>query len=152
MYGSGKTSTTTARTSRVDRRSCARPEGDHRPRSLDRRAESPALRALHAGRMAIETTLPAWATWCANPALQPWTVGIEEEVMLLEPDGSPAWRSEDVLRELPDELAEHTRGETRGLALELATNPHATVAEATAELRHMRAGLAETVRRLGLRA
>lgn len=72
--------------------------------------------------------------------------------MLLEVDGSPAWRSEDVLRVMPDELSEHARGETHGLALELATNPHATVADATAELRTMRAGLAATVRSLGLRA
>ena len=86
------------------------------------------------------------------PTPLPWTVGLEEEVMLLEPDGSPAWRSEDVLRALPEELAEHTRGETHGLALELATNPHATVAAAANELRGMRAGLAETVRALGLRA
>ena len=96
--------------------------------------------------------LPAWANWNVDPALEPWTVGLEEEVMLLEPDGSPAWRSEDVLRELPEALAEHTRGETHGLALELATNPHATVAAAATELRGMRAGLAETVRALGLRA
>ncbi len=50
--------------------------------------------------------------------------------MLLEPDGSPAWRSEDVLRVLPEALAEHTRGETHGLALELATDPHETVGDA----------------------
>ena len=91
-----------------------------------------------------------WANWNADSA--PWTVGLEEEVMLLEPDGSPAWRSEDVLRKLPEELAEHTRGETHGLALELATNPHTTVAAAANELRGMRAGLADTVRALGLRA
>lgn len=92
----------------------------------------------------------AWANWKTTAA--PWTVGVEEEVMLLEVDGSPAWRSEDVLRVMPDELSEHARGETHGLALELATNPHATVADATAELRTMRAGLAATVRSLGLRA
>src|SRR3954467_5669150 len=68
---------------------------------------------------------PAWANWCTDPALEPWTVGVEEEIMLLEPDGSPAWRSEDVLRELPDAHRGHTRGETHGLALELATDPHA---------------------------
>lgn len=90
----------------------------------------------------------AWANWKTTAA--PWTVGVEEEVMLLEPDGSPAWRSEDVLRVMPDELSEHARGETHGLALELATSPHATVADATAELRAMRAGLAATVRSLGL--
>ena len=72
--------------------------------------------------------------------------------MLLEPDGAPAWRSEDVLSELPPELAEHTRGETHGLALELATNPHATVAGAADELRALRAGLADAVGGLGLRA
>ncbi len=102
--------------------------------------------------LASMANLPAWAKWNVDPALAPWTVGLEEEVMLLEPDGSPAWRSEDVLRELPPELAEHTRGETHGLALELATNPHETVAAAANELRGMRAGLAETVRALGLRA
>lgn len=91
-----------------------------------------------------------WAIWQSNG--QPWTIGVEEEVMLLDPDGSPAWRSEDVLRELPEDLAEHARGETHGLALELATTPHATVADAMTELRAMRAGLAETVRPLGLRA
>src|SRR3954470_9335671 len=100
----------------------------------------------------MEPTVPAWAKWCADPALEPWTVGIEEEVMLLEPDGSPAWRSEDVLQALPRPLAEHARGETHGLALELATDPHTTVAAACSELRFMRAGLAATVRSLGLRA
>src|SRR3954447_13351037 len=102
--------------------------------------------------MRMEVALPEWATWNVDPDLEPWTVGIEEEVMLLEPDGSPAWRSEDVLSTLPPALAEHTRGETHGLALELATRPHATVASATSELRFMRAGLAHAVRRLGLRA
>src|SRR3954468_22195083 len=83
--------------------------------------------------------LPEWARWRA--AGRPWTIGLEEEVMLLEPDGAPAWRSEDVLRAAPDALARQTRGETHGLALELATDPHATVAAAASQLRHLRAGL-----------
>jgi carboxylate-amine ligase len=94
--------------------------------------------------------LPAWARWRA--AARPWTVGLEEEVMLLEPDGAPAWRSEDVLRAAPAALAGHARGETHGLALELATDPHETVAGATRQLRHLRAALAATVRGLGLSA
>src|SRR3954447_8186612 len=102
--------------------------------------------------MAIETVLPACATWNTDHAHQPWTVGIEEEVMLLEPDGSPAWRSEDVLSALPPTLAEHARGETHGLALELASQPHPTVAAACSELRFMRAALNTTVRSLGMRA
>ena len=48
--------------------------------------------------------------------------------------------------------SEHARGETHGLALELATQPHSTVASACAELRTMRAGLNATVRSLGIRA
>jgi len=81
-----------------------------------------------------------------------FTVGLEEEVMLLEPDGSPAWRSEDVLQALPPRFAEQARGETHGLALELSTRPHATVAAAASELRFLRAGLAAATRSLGLRA
>jgi glutamate---cysteine ligase / carboxylate-amine ligase len=94
--------------------------------------------------------LPEWARWRA--AGRPWTIGLEEEVMLLDPDGAPAWRSEDVLRAAPDALARHTRGETHGLALELATDPHATVAAAASQLRHLRAALAATVHGLGLSA
>ena len=115
------------------------------------RSTAPSARCTLAC-MRMEAVLPEWATWCVNPGFEPWTVGIEEEVMLLEPDGSPAWRSEDVLRELPDSLAEHTRGETHGLALELATDPHRTVGEAASQLRQLRAGLADAVRGLGLRA
>jgi len=85
-----------------------------------------------------------WARWKQG---EPWTVGLEEEVMLLEPDVSPAWRSEEVL-ELLD--ARHARGETHGLALEIATDPHATVGAAATQLRHLRAGVAEAVRSLGL--
>ena len=32
------------------------------------------------------TALPAWAEWNEHGAGSPWTVGIEEEVMLIEPD------------------------------------------------------------------
>jgi carboxylate-amine ligase len=110
---------------------------------------------IHLGTLAymrMEAVLPEWARWKVHPDLEPWTVGIEEEVMLLEPDGSPAWRSEDVLQVLPDALVEHTRGETHGLALELATDPHRTVREATSQLRHLRAGLNDAVQGLGMRA
>ncbi len=85
-----------------------------------------------------------WARWKQG---EPWTVGLEEEVMLLEPDGSPAWRSEDVLALLDER---HARGETHGLALEIATDPHATIGAAVSQLRHLRAGVAEAVRSLGL--
>jgi glutamate---cysteine ligase / carboxylate-amine ligase len=85
-----------------------------------------------------------WARW---KHVEPWTVGLEEEVMLLEPDGSPAWRSEDVLALLDEQNA---RGETHGLALEIATDPHSSVGAAVSQLRVLRAGVAEAVRSLGL--
>src|SRR3954464_8793870 len=124
----------------LDRRAIIERAGSDRGAKVQRRL------ARHAGAM----DFPEWARWKAPE--RPWTIGLEEEVMLLEGDGSPAWRAEDVLRELPGELARHTRGETHGLALEIATDPHETVAGAAAELRRLRAGLAEAVRTLGLSA
>src|SRR3954447_5231012 len=140
----------------VQAASTARPALD--PRAITARREWTAGRDTAPSRvgtlagMRMEAELPEWARWNVDPELEPWTVGVEEEVMLLEPDGSPAWRSEDVLQVLPDWLAEHTRGETHGLALELATHPQPTVGEAAAQLHRLRAGLAEAVGRLGLRA
>ena len=94
-----------------------------------------------------------WADW--NPAGReaPWTVGVEEEVMLLEPN---TWnltsRSEEVLAALPEDMIERTAAETHGSALELATDPHADVAGAAAELRHLRSELARVLEPLGMRA
>src|SRR3954449_7170294 len=73
--------------------------------------------------MRMEAVLPAWATWHVDPDLEPWTVGVEEEVMLLEPDGSPAWRSEDVLEVLPEWLGGDARGGKHGGGVEVAPHP-----------------------------
>jgi len=97
------------------------------------------------------TRLPAWAEWSTHAA--PWTVGVEEEVMLLDPhDWSLASRVGEVLAALPPALAERAAQETHGSALELASRPHATVAGAVAELAELRAGLAAALAPLGLRA
>src|SRR5919108_4611275 len=97
--------------------------------------------------------LPAWAHWNADVAAAPWTVGIEEEVMLVSPrTWLPESRCEDVLAALPDAMAECARAETHGSALELATAPHETVGAAAAQLRELRRGLAATLQDLGLRA
>jgi len=94
-----------------------------------------------------------WADWSPAGREAPWTVGVEEEVMLLEPN---AWnltsRSEEVLAALPEDMTERTAAETHGSALELATAPHADVAGAVAELRHLRRGLAGVAEPLGIRA
>ena len=100
-----------------------------------------------------EVSLPTWAHWNEDAAASPWTVGVEEEVMLVSPaTWLPISRCEDVLSALPDELAACARAETHGSALELATRPHATVAEAVAELTELRAVLAATLDELGMRA
>jgi carboxylate-amine ligase len=97
------------------------------------------------------STLPAWAEWSSACADAPWTVGVEEEVMLLDRDtNAPASRVEDVLAALPTAISDHASAETHGSALELASCPHARVSDAAAELAWLRAGLAETLRSMGL--
>ncbi len=97
--------------------------------------------------------LPAWAEWNAAAAATPWTVGIEEEVMLLDPrDWSLASRIDDVLPALSGPVAARAAAETHGSALELFTRPHATAAGATAELAELRARLAADLAPLELRA
>ncbi len=103
--------------------------------------------------MAIEDVLPAWAAWNEERPGTAWTVGVEEEVMLLSPrTWLPASRCEDVLRALPGELADCARAETHGSALELATSPSASVSAVVAELSSLRAALSATLDGLGLRA
>src|SRR4051794_41744195 len=83
----------------------------------------------------------AWAAW--QPS-EPYTIGLEEEVMLLDPeDWSLAQRSDDVLPQLPPRLAAHVSAETHQGAIELSTDAHVTVGEAVAQLRELRAWLAE---------
>jgi carboxylate-amine ligase len=101
--------------------------------------------------MAGPPALPDWAHWNPSAAESPWTVGIEEEVMLLEPrTGAPAWRSKDVLVKLAPDLARFVHAETHACALELATDPHPTVGEAIDQLGALRARLARSVRGAGM--
>jgi glutamate---cysteine ligase / carboxylate-amine ligase len=97
--------------------------------------------------------LPDWAEWNPEVAEAPWTVGAEEEVMLLDPsDWSLASRVDDVLPELSRAVADRASAETHGSALELASRPHPTPAAAAQELARLRAGLASDLEPLGLRA
>ena len=99
------------------------------------------------------TGLPRWAEWNPEAAAAPWTVGVEEEVMILDPhDWSLASRVDEVLAELPPEVADQAAPETHGSALELFSTPHATVAAAIDELASLRAALAAGLAPLGLRA
>jgi carboxylate-amine ligase len=99
------------------------------------------------------TPLPSWAEWNPDAAQSPWTVGIEEEVMLLDPhDWALASRIDDVLPALSRRVADHAAAETHGSALELASGPHPTPLAAATELAELRAGLAADLAPLGLRA
>ena len=94
-----------------------------------------------------------WAVWNRAGAETPWTVGVEEEVMLLDPvTWMPVSRSEEVLAALDPDVAQHTAAETHGSVLELATAPHATVGEAVAQLAELRGGLARQLDRMGMAA
>ena len=93
-----------------------------------------------------------WAEW--NTDARPYTVGVEEEAMLLDPrrQWALAQRIEDVLRVLPDTLARYVKPETHRAAVELTTDPHASVDRAVAQLRRLRDELAEALDGLGLAA
>ena len=98
--------------------------------------------------------LPAWARWSSAGAERPWAVGLEEEVVLLDPrDWSVANRIDDVLDALPSAIVAHASAETHACVLELNTGAHATVADAAAELAWLRRSVESALRdRLGLRA
>jgi carboxylate-amine ligase len=91
-----------------------------------------------------------WSAWRPSEA---YTVGIEEEIMLLDPDG---WRltqrADEVLSVAGEDLAGHCAAETHEAALELKTDPHLTVRDAIAELRDLRALLTRHLAGLGLAA
>jgi carboxylate-amine ligase len=96
---------------------------------------------------------PPWAEWKGRPLGEQYTVGIEEEAMLLDPaDWSLAHHSDRVVNAMSPEVAAHATPETHRSALELATGVHEDVASATDEMRTLRAGLEGAVRSLGMRA
>jgi glutamate---cysteine ligase / carboxylate-amine ligase len=95
---------------------------------------------------------PQWAEW--NTAVDPYSVGVEEEVMLLDPHRrwALAQRIDDVLEMLPPGLIGYVSAETHQAAIELRTDPHKSVGTMIAQLRQLRVELAELLRRMGLAA
>jgi carboxylate-amine ligase len=93
---------------------------------------------------------PDWAQWEAS---SPFTLGVEEEVMLLDPDDdwALAQRIDDVLPRLSPELRPQVAAETHGAAIELATEPQDSVDAVVAQLRQLRDALAGELAPLGLR-
>jgi carboxylate-amine ligase len=94
--------------------------------------------------------LPAWAEWHSSAA---YSVGIEEEVMLLDPqDFSLAQCVGEIMPALSPELRAHTARETHQAAIELASSPHPDAAGAAREMGRLRAALARELERFGKRA
>jgi carboxylate-amine ligase len=106
---------------------------------------------IEVGEPYISVDAP-WADW--NAGTRPYTVGLEEEVMLVDPERSwaLAQRIDDVLGVLPDDLAGYVSAETHQAAIELTTDPHASVEGAVAQLSRLRNRLTETLMPLGLAA
>ena len=77
-----------------------------------------------------------WADWKRG---NEFTLGVEEETMLLSPhDWSLAQQIDRVLPALSEELSAHVTPETHRSALELSTGVHPTVAEMAEELMRLR--------------
>jgi carboxylate-amine ligase len=80
-------------------------------------------------------------------------VGIEEEVMLLDPaTWSLSQRADDVLGVTAEDLVGRRAAETHEAALELKTAPHRSIHDAVIELRELRHRLADDVAALGIAA
>ena len=94
--------------------------------------------------------LPAWAEW-ADTA--PYSVGVEEEVMLLSPDEwSLAQQVDRVIPALEPGLAHHVTTETHRCVVELATDAHEEIPPAMEQLAWLRHRLEVGLVTLGLRA
>jgi carboxylate-amine ligase len=95
----------------------------------------------------------SWAVWNGGRASTPYTLGVEEEVMLLEPHGwSLAQAADMVLPSLSPELADRVTRETHGSIIELRTGVHGTVAAAADELLRWRRLLVSELEPMNLRA
>ena len=89
-----------------------------------------------------------WADWTRG---NEFTLGVEEETMLLNPhDWSLAQQIDRVLPALSEELSAHVTPETHRSALELSTGVHPTVAGMATELMQLRSMLQRELRPLGL--
>jgi carboxylate-amine ligase len=102
---------------------------------------------------AVAGTAPTWATWAEPHELGPYTVGVEEEVMLLDATSwALAHRIDSVLPRLPRADSETFTAETHGSALEIQTGVHARIGDAVEELATLRGELDAVLRPLSMRA
>lgn len=102
---------------------------------------------------AARSELPRWAEWAGEHRVGKYSLGVEEEVMLVEPGSwELAYRIDDVLAAADPEIAERLHSETHRSAVELRTGVHAEVGAAVDELESLRLALTGTLQGLGMRA
>jgi carboxylate-amine ligase len=93
---------------------------------------------------------PAWARW-SDALSERYTVGAEEELMLLDAGGVSLAQSGDaVLRGLSGALAAHTAPETHASVLELVSSIHTDASGAIAELAALRGRMSVELGAVGL--
>lgn len=96
-------------------------------------------------------TAPDWAEWSHRHGAHAWTVGAEEEVMLIDTPGyNLAQAIDEVFPRLPPEISARCGRETHAAALEVATDVHTGVGAAIEDLRDMRAKIRVTAAEAGL--
>jgi carboxylate-amine ligase len=95
----------------------------------------------------LSSERPAWARWAGSE--RPFTLGVEEEVMLLTPETwALAGAIDEVLPRVPSGV--RATAETHASALEYATGVHARVDTALEELRTLRGAIRDTTSECGL--
>lgn len=90
-------------------------------------------------------TAPIWSEWPVRPDAPAWTLGAEEEVMLVAAPGyNLAQAIDEVIPRLPAEISPRCQRETHAAAVELASGVHETVSGTVDDLRDMRAKMRQT--------
>jgi carboxylate-amine ligase len=113
----------------------------------DSRASTDRQRAFSRGG-----SLPDWARWTTHPS-RLYTLGVEDEVMLLDPtEWSLTQASDRVLEDVSPQLARSVRPETHAAVVELVTGVHTDVAGVVSEALALRQQLARELREFGLAA
>jgi glutamate---cysteine ligase / carboxylate-amine ligase len=91
---------------------------------------------------------PGWADW--HEPEKPFSIGVEEEVMLLDPaDWALDQRFDELRERLSPAIDDRLTAETHAATIEFETEPRASVGEAVAELEMLRALLADELRQQG---
>ncbi len=96
--------------------------------------------------------IPKWAEWPDEPIFSPYSIGIEEELMLIDADGRLSFRGEEVVERFGASLGGPCSLETHSAVVEIETSPQPTVADAVADLGEVRSSLVEPLQEMGLRA